>query len=97
MTHTALTADEEIRRIRGRVAAREESRMVGKDHLESPPRRRPAEEIACRDVLTSVLPRSMLVMQAQARLATLIRRLGRRPANAIVGQAFSATDSSIAN
>jgi hypothetical protein len=38
----------------------------------------------------------MLVMQAQARLATLIRRLGRRPADVIVGRAFSATDSSIA-
>jgi hypothetical protein len=83
MTHTALTADEEIRRIRGLATARKESRMVGKDHLESRPRRGLAAEVTCRDILTSAPPRPMLVMRAQARLVILIRRLGRRPANPI--------------
>jgi hypothetical protein len=94
MTHTALTADEEIRRIRGLAAARKESRMGG--YHDSSAHRGPIEDPTYRDVLTFVRTWPMCVMQAQARLSTLIHRLGRRSGDAIIGPAFTATDSSVA-
>lgn len=63
MTHTALTAEEEIRPIRGLATARKEHRVFEEDHRETPmfwehhwesPAWRGAEEaLACRNVLTS--------------------------------------------
>jgi hypothetical protein len=95
VTHTALTADEEIRRIRGLATARNESRMVGDQHHESPTRRGPEQDPTWWDVLTFVRMWPIRVMQAQARLSTLIHRLGRRPANANTGPAFIAIGSSV--
>ena len=96
MTHTALTADEEIRRIRGLAAARKESRMGGGGYHDSSAHRGPIEDPTYRDVLTFVRTWPMSVMRAQARLSTLIHRLGRRSGDAIIGPAFTATDSSVA-
>jgi hypothetical protein len=95
VTHTALTADEEIRRIRGLATARNEPRMVGDQHHQSPTRRGPAQDPTWWNVLTFVRMWPMSVMRAQARLSTLIHRLGRRPANANIGPAFTATGSSV--
>ena len=96
MTHTALTADEEIRRIRALAAARKESRMGGGGYHVSPTRRGPVEDPTYQDVLTFVRTWPTRVMRAQDWLSTLIYRLSRRPANAITGSAFTATDSSAA-
>ena len=96
MTHTALTADEEIRRIRGLAAAGMESRMGGGGYHDPSAHRGPAEDPTYRDVLTFVRTRPMRMVRAQAPLSMLVRRLGRRPANAVIGPAFTATDSSVA-
>jgi hypothetical protein len=96
VTHTALTADEEIRRIRGLAAAGEESRMGGGGCHDPSAHRGPTEDPTYRDVLTFVRTWPTRVMRAQARLSTLICRLGRRPANVIIGPAFTATGSSVA-
>jgi hypothetical protein len=106
MTHTALTAEEEIRRIRGLATARKEHRVFEEDHRETPmfwehhwesPARRGAEEaLACRNVLTSAPPRPGPVAQVRGRLAALARRLGRLLGHATIGRAFSAIDPSVA-
>jgi hypothetical protein len=96
MTHTALTADEEIRRIRGLAAAGMESRMGGGGYHDPSAHRGPAEDPTYRDVLTLVRTCPTRVLRVQDRLSTVIHRLGRRPANAIIGPAFTATDSSVA-
>ena len=96
MTHTALTADEEIRRIRGLAAARKESRMGGGGYHGPSAHRGPAEDPTYRDVLTFVRTWPMRIVRAQAPLSMLVRRVSRRPADAIIGPAFTATDSSVA-
>src|SRR5215203_2293712 len=96
MTHTALTADEEIRRIRGLAAAGMESRMGGGGYHDPSAHRGPAEDPTYRDVLTFVRTCPTRVMRAQAPLSMLVRRLARRPANAITGPVVTATGSSVA-
>jgi hypothetical protein len=96
MTHTALTADEEVRRIRGLAAAGMESRKVGGGYHDPSAHRGPAEDPTYRDVLTLVRTCPTRVMRAQAPLSMLVRRLARRPANAIIGPALITTDSSVA-
>jgi hypothetical protein len=95
VTHTALTADEETRRIRGLVAARNESRMGGGGYHDSSAHRGPIEDPTYRDLVTFARTWPMSVMRARARFSTLIHRLGRRPANAIIGPAVTATGSSV--
>jgi hypothetical protein len=96
MTHTALTADEEIRRIRGLAAAGMESRMGGGGYHDPSAHRGPAEDPTYWDVLTFVRTCPAHVMRAQAPLSMLVRRLARRLANAIIGRAFITTDSPVA-
>jgi hypothetical protein len=96
MTHTALTADEEIRRIRGIATARNESRMGGDGHHDSSAHRGPVEDPTYRDLVTFARTWPMCVMRARARLSTVIHRLGRRSGGTITGPVVTATGSSVA-
>src|SRR5215211_3337655 len=97
MTHTALTANEEIRRIRGLAAAGMESRMGGGGYHDPSAHRGPAEDPTYRDVLTFVRTRPMRMVRAQAPLSMLVRRWCHRNDLADQFQYRSGTSSGLAD
>ena len=105
MTHTALTAEEEIRRLRVLRSARKGNPVFGdrrevpmfwNTHWEAPAHRALAEALACQNVLTPAPPRPTVVARAWPWLAALVRRLGRSPGDVVVGRAVPGSEPSVA-
>jgi len=96
MTHTALTADEEIRRIRGLATARKEppvrredyreTPMFWEHHLESAVRHGLAEALACRNVPAPAPPQPTPAARVWTWLTALGGLLGRSPGNVVGNQ-----------
>jgi hypothetical protein len=95
MTHTALTADEEIRRIRALAAARKGHSVVADRHGGPPADRALSMPLASHDILAPAHARLTPLMRARACFVALTQRLGRPLGKAAIDNGFSATGSSL--